>query len=291
MTAKTKEVTTLERLPRVGIRHSWADYVELLCLFNLDREMTKDVLVDRFMEGRDTGSNLEEEADDDEAPDEELREEGTPSDDQLREKAEELFRHLKYREGAFGRKYPFAVDMTHRRLTLRGTAGARRLYIFLLLAANLRYFKSLTYRLTTDFEAISKVALERILPASAKVYFFHGAGDSGRYKGKLFEKLQCLAGDIFEKMSVEADDFDEHDVGDGGLDLVGWVPTGDNSPGILICFAQCACTDKWVKKQREPMAIDQVMSLKATPAKSRLSPSAFDVPRGDGFIATASRPW
>ena len=284
VTAKTKEVTTLERLPGVGMRHS-SPTPHLLCLFNIDREMTKDVLVDRFKEGRDTGSKLEEEAEDDEAPDEELKEESSASDEQLSEKAEELFRHLKYREGAFGRKYPFAVDMTHRRLTLRGTAGARRLYIFLLLAANLRYFKSLTHRLTTDFEAISKVALERILPASAKVYFFHGAGRSGRYKGKLFEKMKFLAGDIFEKMSVEADDFDEHDVGDGGLDLVGWVPTGDSSPGILICFGQCACTDKWVKKQREPLAVDQVMSLKAAPAKITFIPFCFRRPTGGWFYS------
>ena len=105
------------------------------------------------------------------------------------------------------------------------------------------------------------VVIREILPVTAKVYYFHGAGRSGRYKGKLFQKLTILASDLFEGMTVAADDFDDNDVGDGGLDLVGWVPMTDSSPGLLLCFAQCACTDKWVKKQREPMAVHQVMTV------------------------------
>lgn len=281
---KAKAVTSLETLPRTGIRHSWADYVELLCLFNIDREMSKDVLVDRFKEGQDTGDSLDDETDDDEdaavAAEPETDE---PADEKLDAKAEDLFRHLKYRESAFGRKYPFAVDMDHRRITLERTTGPSRLYLFLLLASNLRYFNSLTHRLTTDFETVSRIALGRMLPKVAKVYLFHGAGRSGRYKGHLFTKLALLAGDLYETMTVEEDDFEDGDVGDGGLDLIGWVPMPDNSPGLLLCLAQCACTDKWVKKQRETMAINEVMTVKGNPARLTFIPFCFRKPNGEWF--------
>ena len=282
---KTKEITSLEKLPRVGSRHTWADYVELLCLFNIDREMSKDVLIDRFKEGRDKGEDLDNEIDDSE---DETGAESTPDasnndDDNLDAKAEELFRHLKYREGTFGKSYPFAVDMAHRRLTLKRTTGRSRIYLFLLLASNLRYFHPMTHLLTTDFEALSKLVLERLLPGDAKVYFFNGAGRSGRYKGRLFQKLTILASDLFETMSVAADDFDENDVGDGGLDLVGWVPMADSSPGLLLCLAQCACTDTWVKKQRETMAVHQAMTIKATPVRVTFIPFCFRRPTGGWF--------
>jgi hypothetical protein len=283
---KPKQVT-LEKLPRVGHRHTWADYVELLCLFNLDREVSKDVLVERFRERQDTGEELDEEPEDEveETIEHALGEtqEGAFTDERLGEKAEELFRHLKFREGVFGKKYPFAVDMTRRRLTLRRTTGASRLYLFLLLASNLRYFRKLTQRLTSDFETLSKRALEQILPETAKVYFFHGAGRSGRYKGRLFDKLTLLAEDLAETMNVDAQDFEDGNVGDGGLDLVGWVPLGDSVPGMLLCLAQCACTDKWVKKQREPLAIHEIMTLKGTPAKLTFIPFCFRRPTGEWF--------
>jgi hypothetical protein len=272
---KAKAITSLERLPRVGLRHTWADYVELLCLFNLDREISKDVLIDRFREGKDTGETIDDETDDDTGTvddtdtvkDEETTagEENLPIDERLNTKAEDLFRHLKYRESAFGKSYPFAVDMTRRRMVLRRNTNASRLYLFLLIASNLRYFTTLTPQITRDFEELSKLALEKLLPANGFVHLFHGAGKSGRYKGKLFQKLTVLSSDLFESMTVGADDFDENDVGDGGLDLVAWVPMNDGSPGVLLCFGQCACTDKWVKKQRETMAVHEVMTLKAHP--------------------------
>lgn len=286
---KTKRVTSLERLPRVGVRHTWADYVELLCLFNLDREISKDVLIDRFREGKDTGEPIDDESEDDTDTAEETftaaSEENVPIDERLNSIVEDLFRHLKYRESAFGRSYPFAVDMTHRRMVLRRATGLSRLYLFLLIASNLRYFTSLTSQITRDFEALSELALQKLLPATGLVHLFHGAGRSGRYKGKLFEKLTALASDLFESMTVRADDFDENDVGDGGLDLVAWVPMNDDSPGMLLCFAQCACTDKWVKKQRETMAVQEVMTLKAHPVYLTFIPFCFRRPTGSWFYA------
>jgi hypothetical protein len=286
---RAKPVTSLERLPRVGVRHTWADYVELLCLFNLDREISKDVLIDRFREGKDTGETIDDETEDDTgaAEDEETAasEENLPIDERLSTRAEDLFRHLKYRESAFGKSYPFAVDMAHRRMVLRRTTGVSRLYLFLLIASNLRYFTTLTPQITKDFESLSKLALQKLLPASGLVHLFHGAGQSGRYKGKLFDKLSALASDLFESMTVRADDFDEHDVGDGGLDLVAWVPMNDGSPGVLLCFAQCACTDKWVKKQRETMAVKEVMTLKAHPVYLTFIPFCFRRPTGSWFYA------
>ena len=272
--SKAKAVTTLEALPRSGARHTLADYVELLCLFNIDREMTKDVLVDRFKERSDTGEAVLE----DQYPAD------LPLDEALEAKAEDIFRHLKYREGTLGKKYPFTVDMTRRRIVVRQTAGACRLYLFMLLASNLRYFTELTHRLTSDFEALGKIALSLMLPAIAQIYFFHGAGrQRSRYKGKLFQKLTLLSSDIFERVTVEQDDFSERDVGDAGLDLVGWVPVGDTSPGLLLCFAQCACTDKWVQKQRDPQGLRQIMTLKAMPVTFTFVPFCFRRPTGGWY--------
>jgi hypothetical protein len=250
--------------------------------------MSKDVLIDRLKEGRDAGDDVNNDEDNGDDPQTSYSaEERTTGrdDDKFDAKAEDLFRYLKYREESFGKRYPFAVDMRRRRLVLKRTTGSSRLYVFLLLASNLRYFTSLTPRLTTDFEALCKVVLEKLLPRNAKVYFYHGAGRSGRYKGRLFRKLEILASDLCETMTVTGDDFDENDVGDGGLDLVGWVPMADSSPGLLLCLAQCACTDKWVKKQRETMAVHQVMTIKAAPVRLTFIPFCFRRPSGSWFYS------
>jgi hypothetical protein len=76
-----------------------------------------------------------------------------------------------------------------------------------------------------------------------------------RYTGNILTKIRRLAADLHEAPKAKEADFPPNATGDEGLDLVGWVPWGDDAPGRVLFFAQCACSkDEWVAKQHSSSA-------------------------------------
>ena len=127
-------------------------------------------------------------------------------------------------------------------------------------------------------------AVRRAMPPNAAVHLFGKNAElkSGRYEGRLVDKLKLLARDLGEKTRFAEDDFNERDFGDNGLDVVAWFPSGDSLNGKIVIFGQCACTPEWVAKQHSSAddAWYEVMSLMARPVNVCFIP--YDFRRADG---------
>ncbi|MFC1806049.1 hypothetical protein ACFL09_03620 [Planctomycetota bacterium] len=272
-------VLGLEKLPDTSEIPLWADYVELRCLTHLDLQISREDVLHAVKQGEDQRRGVDEYADaedpDDEAPE-------VTEDVKSSLWAGGLFEQLSYRERKFADFYPFEVaDGGETLVRKRRITQKHRLYAFFLLAANLRHVRSKTNRnkFTSAFELASLAAMKRYLPGGAEVHVFgQNPLNQGRYSGKLLAKVKLLAGDLRERFIGIEDEYDPRDTGDGGLDLVGWVPTKDNAPGFLIIFAQCGCSlEEWEGKQFSPHpdAWSATLTFKVRPTTMMFIPHCY----------------
>jgi len=249
--AQYKELEKLPNAPKHA-SHMWADYIEILCLANEDREFSKADALDRFRERlTDLGEGFSESDDGDEdfitggvSPAEES--------DRWTQWVDDWFKHLEYRQGAFGEFYPFCLSPEGDALITENPLTQKQMfYIYLLASSNLRYFqKTVETPLTSDFELVSSKAMKELLPTNAEVHIFGAnALHQGKYRGNLMNKIKALAVDLREKVTISETEFPPQAIGDKGLDIVAWVPFPDSAPGLPIYFGQCGCTIKWVDKQ------------------------------------------
>jgi len=248
----------LEKFPDSSEAHLWADYVELRCLTDLDLMIAKSDIQAYVQKRKDLQKGLGDYASDDDIESE--RENGMYAEDIKRAaRAEDLFKHLEYRAAVFDNFYPFALsrdgDILRRR---RRVTSKHKLYVFFLLCSNSRHIINRQHRnmFTDTFEIASMVALKRYLPKGAEVHLFGtNSFNKGRYSGQLLKKCKCLATDLGERFVGKASEFPPNDYGDNGLDVVGWMPFGDNTKGFLLVFGQCACSgEEWPKKQHSSSA-------------------------------------
>lgn len=263
-------------LPRASKHdmHLWVDYIELLCLVNLDRQVSKADVLDRVRERvEDLGEG--------EAQDEDIEEEEVSRpeiNDRWDGRAEDWFRHLIYRSGAFKEFYPFEVLPSGTVIQVRKRLNVKqKLYISFLLASSLGRYSQYQDDLTRSFEKLSYPALRTCLPSHASVHIFGTSEQTGKYKGKLWNKIKTLAEDLCETVRAKEEDFAPSDTGDNGLDVVGWVPFEDKNSGRLIIFGQCACTPNWIHKQRDSDASrwQNFISLKAPSSNMVFIPYCF----------------
>ena len=276
-------LSTLEKPPSTREVHVWADYIELLCLVSIDQEISKADVLDRVRERRD----LDEPDDASLLDDSAVRGGAAEHDDRFSTDLDDIFAHLVYREGTFKDAYPFTIGQGRVLRVKASLAMRHRLYIFFLLSANLRYLpRSLTSKLTSDFELLSAEVLRACLPSGAEVHVFgsnalHSA--QPRYAGRLWNKIQRLAADLHERPAIPETEFKPTDTGDNGLDIVGWVPAGDKAGGFFLVFGQCACTEDWVSKQHSSSAEQwrATMSLLATPSNMVFVPYCFRQSNGE----------
>jgi hypothetical protein len=276
----------------------WADYIELLCLCNIDRQVSKADILDRIQESQDLGDIEEfvasDWSDEDSLPrqaDENLDEldffSGEPRgefptednlsiaerDDLNMEQADIWFEHLRYREEAFGDCYPFRVrqGMLVCKDGIENDHRAK-LYIFLLSSSCLKYFSPHHHYFTYRFEVVSLVALKSYLPKDGRVSFI-GTNplNSGIYKGNVWHKIQTLSREIGDPVSSRwNEECFPRDSGDRGLDVMARIPIGDSLPGYLLLFGQCACGKKWTEKRLEPHTVNWGTYIEFT-----VDPTAF----------------
>lgn len=237
-------LTGIECLPKWTDGHLWADYIELLSLVNADQIVSKADILDLISDRRDL---LETDAGEEGASD------SPPEYNDVRQRQlDDYFRLLSFREGTFQDFYPFTIAQNGDSIQRKAKLTAKnKLYLFLLAASNLGYFSAKRRNdLTSYFEVISQQALIAYLPVNSTVRMFgKNPANSDGYTGKIEKKLSELAEDIFATPIVKNWTFKQGDSGDKGLDIVAWVPLGDNESGFLTIFGQCACTDKWTDKQ------------------------------------------
>ena len=232
--------------------HHWEDWVELCCIANLDGEADVTGVSDRLREDRDTREedNVDEDDGVDESADEVDR---AVEHDKHYLRVKEWFISLANRAQMLRDDYPFEINPENSKLKLRGTlTPAHHLYVALLMMANLHYFGDSESDLTSSFETIGVSVFRWLLPSHADVHRFgKGPDNSGRYKGHIWTKIKQFADDLCCETKCTKAEFAPTDNGDGGLDLVGWVPWKDNAPGRLVILGQCACRPDWARKQDE----------------------------------------
>ncbi len=235
-----KQMFSLETTPdKLHDSYFWADYIELLCIANLDEEISITSFIDRVRE-RDMLDDSGEY-------------ENSEHNDKWIVRGEDWFRHFPFRQAVFDDFYPFQVNSGGSILSLQQPLSDKQLlYIYLLMASNLTYFSNQggnRNTLTGDFEHLSYLVLKKCLPGWKVFNFGKGPFSHERYRGNIWTKLNILAKDLNEELRAKEQDFSPVNTGDEGLDLVGWFPLDNKAAGTFVVFGQCACTDEWKSKQ------------------------------------------
>ncbi len=225
--------------------HYYCDYIELISLINNDILTHSDIFDIFYEDGR---VKIKKDLND-----EYLGTNKSKIDDKWKTIIASWFRILNLREELFKLSYPFLIK--NNSITLKSHLSIQqKVYIFLLLNSNQKYLNKNKNLLTADFEELSLIALKNYLPTKALSYRFGKSMlDYDRYKGKLINKIDLLAEDLKYKTQYDEEDFDNKDNGDGGLDLVSWIPfeEDENQNNMQIVLCQCATGKEWFKKQYE----------------------------------------
>ena len=216
--------------------HYFCDYIELLALLNNTDIVSSSDVYDRFLEDgkiNEIGSD-----------------ESAETNDTWESRINEWFTLLEARQNEFGSLYPFRVNRNT--IKLHNTIDSQKnTYIFLLLSSTRKYIKDRNL-LTTDFERVSYEVLKNYLPSFAKTFQFGKSNVSyDRYTGHISNKIDILARDLKCETRYKPHFFSPTNTGDGGLDIVAWVPfeNDTNQCNIQIYLGQCATGLNWLDKQ------------------------------------------
>ena len=251
-----------------------ADWLELLAIIAGDSESSGHDFTNAISRaGSIDAASEADELDDDEPLDEPVEGE----DDKLEVIADGAFELLAERQDVVGAAYPFRVDGSL--LTAKDGAVSSP-YAFL---AALTHFGPLVDKAQEGaslFERISGAALVEYLGGAGSVCSY----DFGSPRRDTFLSFRRAIDDLCEKMGDgggHASRMKSSDMKDAGLDLVVWVPFGDDRLNQLSVFGQCAAGGNWRAKLTELQPVQFCSSwMKDPPVLSPLA--AFFVPRQIG---------
>lgn len=224
-----------------NLAHLHADFAEIVALLRNEDVFSAADLINRFKSCNIKAKDLDVDCDD-------LDSEAEKEDGYDRW-AHQVFLILQDRRGIYADDYPFEVDSTSIKLIdSKSIQGKKKIYLILLLCANLDYFTKLQPILTTEFEQLSYSALKEFVSPKAQVRQF---GKNSDYEGTAQEKIRALANDM---MGIELNLRDFRKITgnqERGLDVVAWYPFSDQYSNFLSILGQCACGKEWYKKLSE----------------------------------------
>ena len=166
---------------------------------------------------------------------------------------------VKSRKNYFGVSYPFSVPEDKNDVILLNgdLQNTNKMYLSLLICSSLKYIdRARVNSLAREFEKFSKQVFQYLLPkgATIKPNWANPDPEEDCYRGHLADKFRDINQDIrcSSPSTVRREDFDEHNTGDGGIDIVAWHEMHDEREGIPIAVGQCSCTTgDWDIKQIE----------------------------------------
>ncbi len=243
----------------------WADVIEFYCLLSRDGVITIADVVDRIIDARggDVSAAAEDvlEIEDLEELEHSLAVDGdedlsTSTDgakrDEIESRVKGYFEFLQSRAILYANSYPFQID-GGRIFVKKVTSSEIYLYVALLVSSLLLFVeKKWVHSLGHKFEHLCGPAFETLLPTGAHAHLFGaGANNGGIFNGTFFQKVAKLAEllNLNTKPKFNKDAVSPHNVGDGGLDWVGFYDFKDTESFLPIFFGQCACGEDWVTKQ------------------------------------------
>ncbi|MDO6682424.1 hypothetical protein Q4551_08990 [Oceanobacter sp. 5_MG-2023] len=242
--------------------HYYCDFVEVIALVNSGDIVTLSDIKYRFQKDVDLNIDSNEEMEiitDDENCFSEMTQGGryfADVSDKWDERIESWFSILKNRNSLYGMGYPFTIKGNSIQLKKNLSTKAKS-YIFLLACSMLDKFET-PDKLTSTYELICAKAMKNYLPVIAQVHIFGKSSlSSPRYQGSKFAKIEKLSKDLGIKHIFDETDYNPTDNGDGGLDIVAWIPFKNdiNKSKIDVYIGQCASGKDWIKKQEEPRKI------------------------------------
>ena len=240
--------------------HNWADFIELLCLANVDNEISKADVLDRLAERE---ADLEEGDYDDILEIDQLDDEaiGLPSQRYRKhevwtDRIRTWFEVISGRQNTYGANYPFKYENDELTLNYDADNNSHKYYLFLLACSKLHLFTNqVSQFLSSYYEILSYAALKQVLPNSFMVELF-GTNPLNEHKEfgsgvTCLNKIKNLAKILRENphYNLKEEVYPPTNFGDAGLDLIAYSDTGDLLPSMLVVFGQCACTEDWVNKQ------------------------------------------
>ncbi|MDE9432678.1 hypothetical protein [Xenorhabdus bovienii] len=232
------EFKPLSRTPNETLcnSHYFCDYIELLALVDCDDGISINDVYDRFLEdGKITGIGSEL---------------GSEINEDWMGRITNWFTELNSRATHYSIYYPFIYNGS--RIKKKDSLSeVNYLYIFLLLCSSLKYIEKYQC-VTTIFEKLSYFAMKKYLPDIAEVHVFGISSDrNSRYNGSLEKKFIKLSKDLGLTMSNRSNIFKTGDNGDGGIDIIAWVPFKDdpNMDRKQIFMGQSASGKNWANKQ------------------------------------------
>jgi hypothetical protein len=233
--------------------HIIADLLEIKCFFERSPMARGDVetIVDREG-GEELKAELESEKgnDDDSSAEKNAR---------VQRLSEDVFANLMYRAEAFDCWYPFVVKHDVLEL-LPAFTDRHRIYLLLLACSRLKMFPKATIGdFAAKFELLSVEALKGLYPGWEIIHFGKGGKDRHHFGNKYKIAIAALAKRLKDSPVQERiDEIPDHDVGDGGIDIVALNTFGDAAPGCTVYFAQCAAQQTgWPEKKFEAHAVEQ----------------------------------
>ncbi len=144
--------------------HLYADYVELIALV-ANSQITRADILDRL---QDEGVDLSKEDEEDNRNNDELFSDQSEIKDKQEQWINEIFQVINYRNLLFLSEYPF--EFKNNALILKNKLSDKnKIYLTLLIASNLNYFKPLQPELTSEFETVSYQSLKNFMPKNAVV--------------------------------------------------------------------------------------------------------------------------
>ena len=233
----------------------WADYIEMRCMVSEDKLYSLGQFVD---------IETEEDLFADDYKDSE-NETGLHADDLSHARWEDIKRNFSFRYARFGENWPFYIDNDQLVFCFDEENNFHVYYLFLLLCSQLKFCnKKRQGDLTGAFELLGYEAFKSIMKGWVVKPFGAHQNISVGYDGTLAEKFQSLKEDIHPRYVADPEDFDKRDTGDGGLDIIAYLPFDDVLGNIPVAFAQCGCSpSSWDHKQLE--ASPSSMNNKITP--------------------------
>lgn len=246
----------------IYLSHHYCDYIEILALLSDEDGLSTDDIYDRFYESG------------------EIQEVGTEGSAELNDKwisrINDLYSEILTRVQTYADSYPFQLDGN--RIKKKDAADSNMLfYIVLLLCSSLRYISNRSV-FTSSFEYISYLVMQAYLPQSAEVHIFGvSSGQQTRYSGSLEDKITNLANDLGENIKQRTNIFRQGDNGDGGADIVAWLPyhRDCNRSRKLLLLGQSASGNNWQAKQASVGRLENFIDFTCSPLNVLFVPFDF----------------
>lgn len=246
-----------------------ADWLELVALSASDRDSSGQDLIAALK--RSGSSDGLEDSDDEDPFDAQVEQE----DDRLELIADAAFGQLETRERYLGEKYPFSLNGV-----LQAKEDARTtIYAFLTAITSLGWKnEDAPESAASLFELVSARALVGYLggveTARAFDFGFPRANSPSAFRDAVNELCQQMGEGIGCNVSRPR----VSQVKDSKLDVVAWIPFGDDRYNQLCVFGQCSTGTNWAGKINELQPVDFCKKwFKEQPAVNPLL--AFFVPR------------